>query len=154
MTYVWTRRFAADAERKFSEIGFAHYGKRAQSLLFLLSAWERLASRETIREGEGGSLGAAIVLMQGPTGDLAQLNGVLKELKPSVLLGVLQFARAFSGRWEERVELEIPEMWATDTRGAIVRLPSVRVSSMSEADGLLRNRLSIPADRRVPLLTD
>jgi tetratricopeptide (TPR) repeat protein len=151
---VEAKRHAQDAEEQFQRVGFHHYAERAKTLHSLLNIWALFEAGKPVKDVSATPAERFVALITGQRTDLTEIERYLPVLKPSVLVGLLQFARKFSDRFDQEVSISLPGMWALDDHGQIRKQPGGSAKSMSEADSKLRALMGIAHDRRVPLLAD
>jgi tetratricopeptide (TPR) repeat protein len=143
------------AANGFEEIRFAEYGRRALALRGLLGAWYRLDIGASADQAVAVSAEFAPVI-RGMIGDHTA-SGSLKEwiakARPSLALGMLQFAAAFGNDWSNVIgEFSLPPVLGFND-GRLEWRTEV-CSSLAEADSKLREMMGIHLNVRLPLLAD
>jgi hypothetical protein len=120
-----------------------------------LRTWKALGSTAPPSCDElGESLAEAIRYLTGQQPSWAGLPDWLAGQRPSTAVGLLQFAKRVPGVWNAHGEFRLPPLIEVLDDGSWRWSDQLRVASLQEADAKLRELLSIPADRRIPLVAD
>ncbi|MDH6260009.1 alpha/beta fold hydrolase [Bradyrhizobium sp. BR13661] len=146
---------ASHASEAFSQIRYVSYANRAQKLESLLQVWRRLDL--------GGSPDRAVALapdhatlvraMLGDQNARGSLLDHIHVMRPSELLGLLQFASAYNANWAENIgELRHPPVLVLEERR--LRWESSRSYSLADCDRKLRLLMNVPQEILVPLIAD
>src|SRR5262249_3312498 len=122
----------------------------------LLGAWQRLelGAQPDQLSSQVEDLGLRIHGMLGHTDQIPNLKKWIKDARPSRVVGMLQFASAYNADWTRDIgQFDLPPILSRDAEG---RLNWIRESSTSlaQADAILRTRMGITHDARLPLLAD
>jgi pimeloyl-ACP methyl ester carboxylesterase len=146
---------AKRAAAAFNEIRFAEYNRRANSLMGLLAAWYRLDYGSGVDKAITSAQEHASVI-RGMPGDPAALGGLkdwISRSRPSLVLGILQFASSFATDWTQPIgEFSLPPVLQIGTGGLEWCIETC--STLAEADRRLRELMRIPLGVRLPLLAD
>jgi hypothetical protein len=148
-------KFASQAASLFESIGTPRYAGRAKRLVALLSWWADLESGKRPDFDTSTSTDIrAVAALTSRDQDVTWVVNWLHSLRPSKVLGLLQFAGVFGGEWEAEIEVPLPPMLEMESDGTLKWHVAQKARSLKEADAAIRKTLSIPLDRRVPLLAD
>jgi hypothetical protein len=145
---------ASEAAKQFRDAGTPRYADRAAAVNGLLSIWRVL--KNGARPDYSlvpADVGRGVATLVGRN-DREFLERWLPSLRPSTALGLLQFAKEFSPVFSDPLRLPLPRRIATQSAGPWVWADAVVANSLKEADQVLREHLSVPGDRRVPLIAD
>ena len=148
---------AGRASQAFNQIRFSEYAKRAQSLLGLLGAWQRLELGATPDQAIAFAPEHASILrgMLGQAGAYGTLFDRIPKTRPSQVLGLLQFAGAYNPDWTADIgSLSLPPILIVEDEHADLKWTTEIVRSLAEADRRLRALMGIGQDVRVPLIAD
>jgi pimeloyl-ACP methyl ester carboxylesterase len=147
--------FAKRAAAAFTEIRFAEYSRRANSLMGLLAAWYRLEYGSRVEQAVASTQEHASVI-RGMLGDPAALGGLkdwISRSRPSLVLGILQFASSFATDWTQPIgEFSLPPLLQTGS--GELKWCIKTCSTLAETDRRLRDLMGIPLGVRLPLLAD
>jgi pimeloyl-ACP methyl ester carboxylesterase len=146
---------AEKASESFDEIRFTAYGRRARSLGALLGAWRRLEFGAPLERavGHAPEYGPIIRGMLGDQAARGALRDWIARTRPSQVLGMLQFASAYSPDWSQDVGVfRLPPV-LREERGRLKWWVETS-SSLHEANIRLRGLMEIGPEVRVPLLAD
>jgi len=150
-----SRQFASRAASAFESIGTPRYAARARRLATLLEWWETLgAGREPTFNGSPSTYSRAVAALTGRTQELSWVVGWLPSLRPSKALGLLQFAKEYGPEWESELDISLPRVLEMRSDATLGWHAFEEAHSLKEADAAIRRALSIPLDRRIPLLAD
>lgn len=150
-----SRQYALDAASAFDDIGAPRYAKRAEQLSDLLNWWESLRSGERPQFDDSPSTYArAVAALTEHTQEMSWISSWIPSLRPSKALGLLQFAKEYSPVVDGEAEIILPRTLEISDDGSLSWRGVERARSLREADSMLRDALSIPPDRRIPLLAD
>ena len=140
----------------FQQIRFAAYGQRAQALASLLGGWRRLelgATPDQVCDGVGGEKHPLRGIL-GAYDAIPGLKSWIRQTRPSKVLGMLQFASAYSPNWTEKIgQFELPPLLQREPGGGLKWMHET-CNSLAEADTRLRAHMGIEHDARLPLLAD
>jgi hypothetical protein len=92
--------------------------------------------------------------LTGRTQELSWVVDWLPSLRPSKALGLLQFAKQYGNEWQKEVEISLPRLLEIRPDRTLKWHVSEKVRSLEQADAAIRTALSIPLDRKIPLLAD
>jgi hypothetical protein len=139
----------------FEAVDADRYVQRAEQLQRLLRIWKALGSSAAPTcDDLGGSLAEAIRYLSGQQPEWAGLSDWLAGQRPSTAVGLLQFAKRVPAVWNAPGELRLPPTIEVSDDGSWRWSDRLSVASLAQADMKLRELLSIPADRRIPLIAD
>jgi hypothetical protein len=143
---------AADA---FDQIGYLEYARRARSLGDLLGAWRRLQLGAPPETAIAHTPEHATII-RGMMGDVTA-RGALREwisrTRPSHVLGMLQFASAYSKDWTAEIgAFSLPPVLRRGVDG--LNWLSEDALSLEDANSKLRKSMGIAQEVRLPLIAD
>jgi tetratricopeptide (TPR) repeat protein len=146
---------ATIAVELFRGVGASQYAERAVTLGLLIGVWLQLKDgKPPVLDALKPDLARAVSTLAGRDHDYDWLSQWLSGRRPSLALGLLQFARAFSPKWNAEQPVRLPPVLR---RGADLTLywgAPTTMPSLAAADGALREQMSIPLGRQVPLVAD
>jgi len=149
------KHFASQAAALFESISTPRYAARASRLAALLGWWEAFESgKHPDLESSTATDGRAVAALTSRTQDLTWVIDWIHSLRPSKALGLLQFAKEYGPEWETAIEVSLPRILEMQSDGTLRWHGDQKANSLKAADAAIRRALSIPLDRRIPLLAD
>ncbi|MGA3083142.1 MAG: hypothetical protein ABSD44_17465 [Terracidiphilus sp.] len=147
--------FADEAARRFQEIDYTSYAARARNLSALLGVWLS-ESKQTPPDYSqlDVKLASIVHALAGHQHNTENLSTVLASLRPSSIVGLLQFAKEFGRNATPIAQIVIPETLCVSDGTKLSWHSMENVKSLAEGNEVLRARLGIPLQLRVPLLAD
>jgi tetratricopeptide (TPR) repeat protein len=148
---------AIRAGQAFEQIRFTEYARRARSLVGLLGAWQRLELGATPDQAIATAPDYAPVLrgMLGQPTARGTLFEKIPQMRPSLVLGLLQFASTYNENWTVDIGVfNLPPILTLENGNGAVRWNVETARSLAEADKKLRVQMGITSDVRVPLIAD
>lgn len=159
---LWLLRRTGDAIEEagraallFEQISFVNYAARARSLAGLLETWERLELGSPVEKAVLLSPEHATVVrgMLGDADAQAALVQWIARARPSRVVGMLQFSKAFGEHWNEPLPIfTLPPVLVANGDG--FRWETMRADSLCEADRVLREHMGVPTWIAVPIIAD
>lgn len=147
-------QYASQAATMFQTIGAVNYRMRAQTVGALLHAWHDLqAGQEPQIAALDQDLAKGLLFLAGRNNEASWFQEWFRGLRPSKAAGLLQF-RHFSDR--TRVlhgGIDVPVLLHVN-EGSHLEWQSNHVSSLDEAETILRRHMGAPERNRIPLLAD
>ncbi len=140
--------FAEEACRGFESIGYQRYAARADELKTLLANWADRAGSPVAHMTAGGSV---------PLSELLSAKGeikMLRPMRPSRALSLLQFAVAFAKQPNAARTIELPTCITLEENGEFTLVTPPDINSFKRAERVLRSVMGIGARTRVPLAAD
>ena len=144
---------AGRAIQMFSSLGFRGYAERTRNVKLMVEWWQSLAngnpqSPDTL----SGELQLISALTDTMSTDATHLLNVFKEMRPGIVISMLQFAKEFAPTlWSASAEIALPRV-LEKRDGTFVWSELLQGNSLRDVDSILRKALGIEPDRRVPLL--
>jgi len=147
--------FADEAARRFQEIDYTSYAARARNLSALLGVWlsESNQVQPDYSQLDNG-LARIVRALAGHQHNTESLCTALANLRPSLVIGLLQFAEQFGNWVRPEAQVAIPGTLCVIDGTVFSWQDTINVKSLAEGNGVLRARLGIPLQLRVPLLAD
>jgi hypothetical protein len=147
--------FADEAARRFQEIEYTSYAARARNLSALLGVWLS-ESKQTPPDYSqlDAKLASIVRALAGHQHNTENLSTALASLRPSSIVGLLQFAKEFGRDATPIAQIAIPETLCVSEGTKFSWHNMENVKSLAEGNEVLRTRLGIPLQLRVPLLAD
>jgi hypothetical protein len=148
--------YAMEAARRFDRVEAYGYTERARTIAGLLRRWMVLEGREvgvSRRQEVAPKLDSLIDVITGASEDYGALSDWIRDARPSVALGILQF-ETFRPTDKESVKLFLPLALQVDSRSRLHWVESRQVNSIGEASRSLRRILRVPEGQKVPLIPD
>jgi hypothetical protein len=146
---------AEQAATAFAAVEADRYILRARQLQELLRVWQALdASALPTFNGIDPHLAEAIRYFSGQQPTWPGLADWLEDQRPSMAVGLLQFARRTPQVWLRAQPLRLPYTIQVLADGMLRWTDPTLVHSLADADATLRRLMSIPTNQRIPLIAD
>jgi hypothetical protein len=140
--------FAEEAHQGFDSIGYQRYAARADELTTLLANWADLARNPVAQMAAGDSVSLSELLSA--KGEVK----ILRPMRPSRALSLLQFAVAFAKQPNAAQVIELPTCITLEENGEFTPVTPPDANSFKRAERVLRSVMGIGARARVPLAAD
>ncbi len=147
--------FADHASDAFNQIRYTSYANRAQELRSLLEVWRLLDLGSPVDRAVSHAPARATLVraMLGDQSARGYLVNRMHDIRPSQLLGLLQFASTYNSDWAADIgELQHPPVLALDE--GQLRWERSSSKSLAECNNKLRLQMGVPQAIIVPLIAD
>jgi hypothetical protein len=149
------KALADEAAHRFQEIGYTSYASRARNLSALLGVWlSRSKHGQPDYSQLDPQLAYIVRALIDDQYDAQSLTTSLASLRPSLVVGLLQFAEEFGNGAAQVAQIAIPGTLRVNDGLTFSWQGTEVVGSLAEGNAVLRARLEIPPQLRVPLLAD
>ena len=146
---------ADEASRRFQEITCTSYAARAGNLSALLDVWLSESNQTPPNYSRlDGKLASIVHMLVGHKQNSENLSKAFAHLRPSLVIGLLQFAEEFGNGAAQVAQIAIPGTLCVSDGTNFSWQCTENVGSFAEANEVLRARLGVPLQLRVPLLAD
>ncbi len=142
--------FAEEARHGFESIGYQRYAARAGELTALLAKWAGLSGAPARPAVASESIPLSELLAGGGGGEVTMLKG----MRPSRALSLLQFAVTFSAQPNAARVIQLPTCITMDESREFILSTPLSANSFKRAERVLRGMMGIGARTRVPLAVD
>jgi hypothetical protein len=144
--------YAREAADGFRTIGYERYAQRADLVRHLVTEWVRLLRRPDEKPVSGAPpvIHRVRTLVRADAGQTVDLA----DLRPSLVLSILQFGVQFSRDPDADSRVLLPPVMERLPSGQLKMGGAAESSSRSAADAALRSRMGVGPDGLVPLAPD
>lgn len=147
--------YANEAAAAFDGIEAFGYAARARAVAGLLGRWQSIQKHLPTGAKEGSSaLDSLVDILIGASDDYKTLSDWLSTVRPSVALGILQFAVFRPVEKKDVMRLCLPQLLRFDASNRLSWIQPEPAHSLQEAAHYLRTALRVPKGQRVPLIPD
>lgn len=146
---------AESAATQFDAIGARRYSVRAKGVHALLGAWKaRRSGAVPDFTALPSPIGSVVAALTGEHPDFDLIGQWLATARASHAVGVLQFAKAQRGVWDHSGGFRLPPTLELRETATLAWAPPQEARTLEECDALLRGRMNLPLDARLPLIGD